>query len=50
MLIPPRAFKKGPGRNAERFLYSSKPALLATLPRFEVYPLHHLIPLEQGVK
>ena len=50
MLIPLQSFKKGPNRNAERFLYTSKPDLLATVPRSELYPLHHLIPPEQGVK
>lgn len=50
MFIPLQSFKKGAGRHAERFLYISKPDLLATLPRFELYTLHHLIPLEQGCK
>jgi len=49
MLVPLQSFKRGPGRNAERFLYAGKPDLLTTLPGLELYLLHHFIPLDQEV-
>lgn len=49
MLIPLQLFKKGPGRNAEIFSTLENLVYMPPHPGL-IYPLHHLIALEQGVK